>query len=409
MYHRRSSNRTDTATRDTTTSTIENNVTESIATINNVLSLSTSIDSDDDVSSSSSSSSSSSYIVRTSTSPPSSSHDRNSVVKTKRGRIESRNINKRQQQIKTYRFFLIFCGIILICIWSLVGTWMVIEIHSTSNHHHYPSSTSSFLSSSADHNKAGGSVIIHNQQQQQQQQQQQHHKQKQQLKQQEKLEFQSISNNAPSCKKLSSPDDITVTLVTQVSYDRLWMMEYHCNRYPNHPISIAVYTNSTYDEIIQELKHMDCNIDVVGGGGGGGSATGSDVANHRPFVDLAILDARMHGSWNDYPVNELRNLALRAVRTTHILYIDVDFWPSEHLYKTIMGNITGTGETNSNSNSNSASSSWSEARIALFNDPKQALVVSILFVILLYLYKNLYDVLYSSLLYFFLGPFIFIK
>jgi hypothetical protein len=349
MYHRRSSNTTDTATRDdTTTATIGSGVIESIATTNNVLSSSTSIDSDDDVSSSSSS-----YIVRTSTS--SSSLDRNSVVKTKRGRTEPKNINERQKQIKNYRFFLIFLGIILICIWGLVGTWMVIEIHSTSNHH-YPSSPSSFLSSYADHNKAGGSVIIHTQQQQ-------HHKQKQ----QEKQEFQSISNNAPSCKKLSSPDDITVTLVTQVSYDRLWMMDYHCNRYPNHPISIAVYTNNTYDEIIQELKHMDCNIDVVGGGSAG------SVDNHRPFVDVAILDARMHGSWNDYPVNELRNLALRAVRTTHILYIDVDFWPSEHLYETIMGNIAGTGETNSNS----VSSSWSEARTALFNDPKQALVVSI--------------------------------
>ena len=115
---------------------------------------------------------------------------------------------------------------------------------------------------------------------------------------------------------------------------------------------------------------MDCNID---------NDNDDDVGG----VDVALLDASIHGSWNDYPVNELRNLALRAVRTTHILYLDVDFWPSEHLYDTIMGNrtrtgtttTTTTGETNSKSNSNPAStSSWSEARIALFNDPKQALV-----------------------------------
>ena len=205
------------------------------------------------------------------------------------------------------------------------------------------------------------------------------HKQKQQQQQQPpRLEFQSRSNNAPSCQKLSSPDEITVTLVTQVSYDRLWMMEYHCNRYgPNHPISIAVYTNNTYDEILQELTQMGCTVDN----------DDNDEKNHHhrhhPFVDVALLDASRYGSWNDYPVNELRNLALRAVRTTHILYLDVDFWPSEHLYDTIMGNRTTrtgtTGETNANSNS-ASTSSWSEARIALFNDPKQALVVSNWFV-----------------------------
>ena len=176
-----------------------------------------------------------------------------------------------------------------------------------------------------------------------------------------------------------------MTLVTQVSYDRLWMMEYHCNRYgPNHPISIAVYTNNTYDEILQELTQMDCNIDDKDNDNDVGGIDDENNHRHRhPFVDVAILDASIHGAWNDYPVNELRNLALRAVRTTHILYLDVDFWPSEHLYDTIMGNrtrtgTTTTGETNSKSNSNSASTSlWSEARMALFNDPKQALVVSI--------------------------------
>jgi hypothetical protein len=375
MYHRRSSN-TDGTTSDITTATIENGLVESATTPS--LFSSTSIDSiDDDITSSS-------YdIVRTSTS--SSSLDRNFVVKTKRGRnknqINNNNNNnnnnkKRQhQQInKTYRFFLILFGIILICIWGLVGTWMVIEIHHNNHHHHYPSSLSSFLSSSNhNQNKAGGSVVVHKQEQKQ------------------KPEFQLMSNDAPSCKRLSSPDEITVTLVTQVSYDRLWMMEYHCNRYSsqsqsqsksNHHISIAVYTNNTYNEIIQELKQMDCNIVDGSVDNNDNNNNKNESQSRRPFVNVAILDARIHGSWNDYPVNELRNLALRAVHTTHILYIDVDFWPSEHLYETIMGNTTTTA-TGAGEETNSVS--WSEARTALFNDPKQALVVSSLLFIVLFL------------------------
>ena len=34
----------------------------------------------------------------------------------------------------------------------------------------------------------------------------------------------------------------------------------------------------------------------------------------------------------EYPVNLMRNLAMSAVKTTHVLYADVDFWPSADLY-----------------------------------------------------------------------------
>ena len=34
---------------------------------------------------------------------------------------------------------------------------------------------------------------------------------------------------------------------------------------------------------------------------------------------------------DDYPVNKLRNMALSEVRTSHIMYVDVDFWPSTSL------------------------------------------------------------------------------
>ena len=36
-----------------------------------------------------------------------------------------------------------------------------------------------------------------------------------------------------------------------------------------------------------------------------------------------------------FPVNELRNLAIKAVTTTHYLYSDVDFFPSSWMFETI--------------------------------------------------------------------------
>lgn len=35
---------------------------------------------------------------------------------------------------------------------------------------------------------------------------------------------------------------------------------------------------------------------------------------------------------NEYPVNVLRNIALRNVATSHVMYVDIDFWPSDTLY-----------------------------------------------------------------------------
>lgn len=155
--------------------------------------------------------------------------------------------------------------------------------------------------------------------------------------------FQQFSENAPECSPLESPESITITLVTQVSHDRLWMMKHHCERYrtkdKQHSMSIAVYSNSTLEEILDELTGLGCGIDRNDGNTG---------------VKVTLLDAKTHGAWNDYPVNELRNLALSRVQTTHILYLDVDFWPSDNLFETLMGDTV---------------------RSALWKDPMQAVVL----------------------------------
>jgi hypothetical protein len=177
--------------------------------------------------------------------------------------------------------------------------------------------------------------------------------------------FQIESVNAPVCQSLSSSEEVTFTLVTQLSYDRLWMMEHHCQRYP-HPMAIAVYTNQTLEEILEELRDMGCPVDSnshekslieknkirkeeqLDKGDNNLEENDDKIASvqpketyhqhshHKgPILQVAVLDANTYGAWNDYPVNDLRNLALSLVQSSHLLYIDVDFWTSNSLYETL--------------------------------------------------------------------------
>ncbi len=157
--------------------------------------------------------------------------------------------------------------------------------------------------------------------------------------------FQLESKDAPHCKNIGSADEIDTTLVTQLSDDRLWMMQHHCKRYGPHAMSIAVYSNSTREHIVDELLEMGCTIQDIGK---------SLTTGNGSHVSVHVLDAQTHGAWNNYPVNELRNLALKGVKTTHITYIDVDFWPSKGLYNAIFSKTI---------------------RKALWEDPKLALVI----------------------------------
>ncbi|VEU35305.1 unnamed protein product [Pseudo-nitzschia multistriata] len=156
--------------------------------------------------------------------------------------------------------------------------------------------------------------------------------------------FRLESEDAPRCSEAAwdSPRDIDFTLVTQLSDDRLWMMGEHCDRHGPHPVSIAVYSNKTRGDVVGELTALGCSVAGESPSGRGNPAV----------VSVAVLDASNHGAWNDYPVNELRNLAFSGVTTTHVVYADVDFWPGDKLYESLVA-----------------------AREELWHDPKLALVV----------------------------------
>lgn len=164
--------------------------------------------------------------------------------------------------------------------------------------------------------------------------------------------FRLESEEAPKCRAIESPSHIDTTLVTQLSDDRLWMMKHHCERYGPHLVSIAVYSKSPIEDVVSTLVTLGCQVIAV---------DDEEIYLHdrtssgkHALVSVRVLDANTHGSENDYPVNALRNLALKSVTTTHITYIDVDFWTSDGLYDTLLS---------------------PPIQQCLFDDPKLALVI----------------------------------
>ena len=126
--------------------------------------------------------------------------------------------------------------------------------------------------------------------------------------------FQQYTNYAPHCDTTISENDIDFTIATQLSYNRLWMMEHHCFRW-THAMSLAIYigndetTTITRDSIRQEMIQMGCS--------------------EQQDITVQVLSGY---SDEEYPVNVLRNMALSKVKTTHVVYVDVDFWVSIDLH-----------------------------------------------------------------------------
>ena len=129
------------------------------------------------------------------------------------------------------------------------------------------------------------------------------------------VEFQLTTESAPTtCEAPLSPDNISYTLVTQLSQDRIWMMEYHCQRWTQN-MSIAILSQQTHEQVMDGLVELGCR---------------------RDQVTLSVVDAIVYHE-NDYPVNVLRNLAFAQVHTSHVVHVDVDFWESEDMHEVLMG------------------------------------------------------------------------
>ena len=179
--------------------------------------------------------------------------------------------------------------------------------------------------------------------------------------------FQIKLPNAPPCHHTQDanrtttnlqPNDITFTLVLQLSDDRLWMMRHHCHRWgEGNPISVVVYTPRSREDVLDELVgRMGCSLlghfTADHGVGSGDSGGGGELVR----VHWHNRHHRRHGDGEvrGYPINRLRNMALSAVPITHALLVDVDLWPSAGLHRHLSSSVV---------------------REALAKDPRLAIVV----------------------------------
>ncbi|XP_029904434.1 xylosyl- and glucuronyltransferase LARGE2s [Myripristis murdjan] len=104
-------------------------------------------------------------------------------------------------------------------------------------------------------------------------------------------------------------DDTDVTLVAQLSMDRLQMLEAICKHWEG-PISLALYMSDA--EAQQFLRY----------------AQASEVLKNRKNVGYHIV----YKEGQFYPVNLVRNVALKNVNTPYVFLADVDFLPMYGLY-----------------------------------------------------------------------------
>uniref|UniRef100_I3KEU3 LARGE xylosyl- and glucuronyltransferase 2 n=3 Tax=Oreochromis TaxID=8139 RepID=I3KEU3_ORENI len=104
-------------------------------------------------------------------------------------------------------------------------------------------------------------------------------------------------------------DNTDITLVAQLSMDRLQMLEAICKHWEG-PISLALYMSDA--EAQQFLRY----------------AQASEVLKNRKNVGYHIV----YKEGQFYPVNLVRNVALKNANTPYVFLTDVDFLPMYGLY-----------------------------------------------------------------------------
>jgi len=121
------------------------------------------------------------------------------------------------------------------------------------------------------------------------------------------------------CSRNLANTPLSITLVTQTTFDRLPVLSFMCKRWSS-PISAVVYMSSIELQSWEETEVaflFDCpNVVLV------------------PYEGINGTE-----KLNSFPINKLRNLALNQVWTSHVLVVDVDFIPSTGLDKSVMSTV----------------------------------------------------------------------
>uniref|UniRef100_H0X777 LARGE xylosyl- and glucuronyltransferase 2 n=1 Tax=Otolemur garnettii TaxID=30611 RepID=H0X777_OTOGA len=120
--------------------------------------------------------------------------------------------------------------------------------------------------------------------------------------------------------ELPTPRPHDVTLVTQLSMDRLQMLEALCRHWPG-PMSLALYLTDA--EAQQFLRFVEASPVL---------SARQDVAYHVVYREGPL-----------YPVNQLRNVALAQALTPYVFLSDIDFLPAYSLYDYLRSSIEQLG------------------------------------------------------------------
>ncbi|XP_045433806.1 LARGE xylosyl- and glucuronyltransferase 2 isoform X5 [Pipistrellus kuhlii] len=107
-----------------------------------------------------------------------------------------------------------------------------------------------------------------------------------------------------------------VTLVAQLSMDRLQMLEALCRHWPG-PMSLALYLTDA--EAQQFLRFVEAS-EVL--------SARQDVAYHVVYREGPL-----------YPINQIRNVALAQALTPYVFLTDIDFLPAYSLYDYLRASI----------------------------------------------------------------------
>mmetsp|Transcript_23111 Transcript_23111/g.59385 ORF Transcript_23111/g.59385 Transcript_23111/m.59385 type:complete len:566 (+) Transcript_23111:3-1700(+) len=123
-------------------------------------------------------------------------------------------------------------------------------------------------------------------------------------------------------KKKSGAEElggVSITLVSQTSEERIWMIEHMCDRWPG-ALAIGVHVRGDPHKVMATHRRVE--------------KFGACVSDGEMRLSLEV----MHAARRDeaYPINKLRNLAISRVATTHFLIVDIDLWPSAELYNVLM-------------------------------------------------------------------------
>ncbi|XP_059242734.1 xylosyl- and glucuronyltransferase LARGE2 isoform X1 [Mustela nigripes] len=113
-----------------------------------------------------------------------------------------------------------------------------------------------------------------------------------------------------------SPRPHDVTLVAQLSMDRLQMLEALCRHWPG-PMSLALYLTDA--EAQQFLRFVEASAVL---------SARQNVAYHVVYREGPL-----------YPVNQLRNVALAQSLTPYVFLSDIDFLPAYSLYDYLRASI----------------------------------------------------------------------